>query len=128
MCSDSINLDFFGEDVEFSEEIRRTDAHIVVHRKGSIQILDEWLDRVRFQDPEPRRAMIGVFRRIRRLRNSPAHTLRPDEFDQKYVQQQRELMIDAYGAVRTLRLILANHPATRGYEVSEWYRTDPWTF
>ena len=124
----NINVDFFGNDVELDEEIQRADGRVEVRRKGSIRLLDEWLDRVRLQDPEPRRAMIAAFRRVRNLRNSPAHTLRTDEFDQTYVQQQRELMIEAYGAVRTLRLILANHPAVRDYEVSEWYRIDPWTF
>jgi hypothetical protein len=104
MCSDNINVDFFGNDVELDEEIQRADGRLEVRRKGSIRLLDEWLDRVRFEDLEPRRAMIAAFRRIRNLRNSPAHTLRPDEFDQTYIQQQRELMIEAYGAVRTLRL------------------------
>lgn len=128
MCSDNINVDFFRNGVELEEEIERADGRVEVRRKGSIRLLDEWLDRVRFPDPEPRRLMIAAFRRIRNLRNSPAHTLRPDEFDQTYIQQQRELMIEAYGAVRTLRLILANHPAARDYEVPEWYRVDPWTF
>jgi hypothetical protein len=128
MCSDNINVTFFRNDIELDEEIQRADGRLEVRRKGSIRLLDEWLDRVRFDDLEPRRLMIATFRRIRNLRNSPAHTLRPDEFDPTYIQQQRELMIDAYGAVRTLRLILANHPATRGYEVPEWYRIDPWTF
>lgn len=41
-------------------------------------------------------------------------------FDQKYIRQQRELMVRAYTAVRTIRLLLANHPATKGIEIPDW--------
>lgn len=31
-------------------------------------------------------------------------------FDQKYFHDQRQLVLDAYSAIRLLRLVLANHP------------------
>jgi hypothetical protein len=40
----------------------------------------------------------------------------------------RELVIEAYGAVRTLRQVLANHPRLRAYEVPDWLsKGDIWT-
>ena len=38
-------------------------------------------------------------------------------------------MIEAYGSIRTLRLMLANHPKTKGYEVPDWlYKGEIWNF
>ena len=51
MCSDNINLDFFGGDVGLGEDVRRHDGRVEVRRKGSIRVLDEWLDRLRFAGP-----------------------------------------------------------------------------
>jgi len=44
------------------------------------------------------------------MRQRPAHAVDEDRFDQKYFKEQRELIIEAYSAVRTLRLMFANHP------------------
>jgi hypothetical protein len=64
--------------------------------------------------------MIQTFRKIRKLRQKPAHAVNEDAFDQKYFREQRELIIEGYGAIRTLRLILANNPATHGHAVPDW--------
>lgn len=53
-------------------------------------------------------------------RQQPAHALDEDIFDQTYFSQQRELIIDAYSGVRTLRLLFANHLRVKGYEVPVW--------
>jgi hypothetical protein len=57
--------------------------------------------------------MLASFRKVRKLRQKPAHSVREDEFDQKYFHEQRSLIMDAYAAVRTLRLVLANRPSVR---------------
>jgi len=54
--------------------------------------------------------MKAAFRKVRKLRQKPAHSVQEDVFDQKYIKDQRKLMLDAYGAIRTIREILANHP------------------
>ena len=50
--------------------------------------------------------MIQTFQKIRRMRMKPAHKVDEDRFDQEYLKEQRKLIIDAYCAIRTLRLIL----------------------
>ena len=50
---------------------------------------------------------------MRKLRQKPAHKVSADLFNQDIFKKQREIIIDAYSAVRTLRLILANHPKVR---------------
>jgi hypothetical protein len=64
--------------------------------------------------------MIDVFKRIRRERRSRAHEVRDDRWDDAYFTKQRDLMIEAYGAIRTLRLIFANHPSTKTVKVPDW--------
>jgi hypothetical protein len=43
MLSDNMKLDFYGTDVPREREIVRPDGRIEVQRKGSIQILSDWL-------------------------------------------------------------------------------------
>ena len=54
--------------------------------------------------------LIGAFREIRGLRNKPAHTLNDDAYDPALFKEQRRIFLLGYDAVRTLRLILTNHP------------------
>lgn len=120
--SDNIDVKFFGSDVSLEHDKPRADGKVVVERKGTIQILDEWLNRVHSPNPGPRETMIATFRKVRKLRQKPAHAVDEDRFDAAYFQQQRNLILDAFNAVRTLRLILENHPATNGHEVPDWLR------
>lgn len=114
MLSDNINKDFFKDDTALEEERERDDGKIEVRQKGTLALLEEWLRR-RFTpaDSAPFDAMFKNLREVRRLRQKPAHAVNENVFDLKYFKEQRQLMIGAYDAVRTLRLILANHPAVR---------------
>jgi hypothetical protein len=97
---------------------------------GTIALLEEWLNaRVRLSDPAPKDQMLKVFRDIRAERSPPAHHVRDDEWDDTYFSRQRETILKAYDAVRTLRLILANHPLARTVEVPDWlFKGEIWTF
>jgi len=121
LLSDNINLKFFDEDVAFEIDRQRSDGKIIVERKGTLSVLNDWLSQtVQFPDATPKDEMISTFRRIRKLRQQPAHSIKEDKFDQRFFHEQRELVVQAYQAIRTLRLILANHPATRVIEIPEW--------
>ncbi|EFA7470582.1 AAA family ATPase [Escherichia coli] len=111
MMSDNLNKKFFEDDVELEIEEEREDGKIVVRPKGTIQILESWLDKY-FQptDPAPVKDMIDTFRKVRQLRQKPAHAIDNNNFNQEYFKQQRDIVIKAYVAIRTLRLILASHP------------------
>ncbi|MEX0318722.1 MAG: hypothetical protein AB3N21_12260 [Ruegeria sp.] len=66
--------------------------------------------------------MFANFRAVRKVRQKPAHKLEDNEFDQKYVADQRELISKAFDAVHTLRMVLKNHPAARKDEVPDYLR------
>lgn len=111
LMSENLNKDFFQNKVSYESEEELPDGRLVVRRKGTIRILEDWLSKFfRPEDPEPLEDMISAFKKIRRLRQRPAHALEDNVFDQSYIHEQRELMIEAYTAVRTIRLALDNHP------------------
>lgn len=124
MLSDNINSAFFT-DISKEHEEERPDGKIVVRQKGTIAMLEEWV-RLHFKpsDPEPIDFLFQTLRKIRKLRQKPAHAVNENVFDQKYFKEQRSLVMDAYNAVRLIRLVLANHPAVRRNppEISEHVR------
>jgi hypothetical protein len=131
LLSDNINKEFFQNEVSYETEIEREDGRIQVQPKGTLQILDNWIRRYfRTTDWTPWDESIKVLREVRKLRQKPAHALNENLFDQHYFKEQRELIIKAYSAIRTLRLLLANHRLVRDAQISipDWLeRGDIWT-
>lgn len=124
MIADNINFEFFKGEVPLFEEVKNSSGNIIERRrKRSIRVLDEWLNRVKFPDPKPRQEMIKIFKEINEMRQKPAHAVDEDAFDQKYFKDQRKLIIKAYKAIRTLRLIFTNHPNVKDYEIPDWLQT-----
>jgi len=123
MISDNISKDFFKNEVSTEYEETRPDGRIVIHQKGTINILDEWLHRrFRTNDWQPINDMIACFKNIRRKRQRPAHAVDENFFDQEYFHQQRELIIEAYQSIRTLRLLFANSRGCENVPISESVR------
>lgn len=119
--SENINREFFKSDVPFEYDEVRSDGKVVVRQKGTIQVLDEWLTKYfKTEDRKPINEMINTFKEIRKLRQSPAHEIEEDSFDQKYFKQQRELIRRACKGITLLRLIFANHPNVKGYKIPNW--------
>lgn len=125
MLSDNIDRRFFGTDISFEVETERADGRIQVQQKGTLSALDEWV-RTHFHTDDWTQwdESIGALRRVRGLRQRPAHALDDDRFDQQFIKEQRDLLVCVYSAVRTLRLILQRHPAVQRaqVEISEWLR------
>ena len=120
MISDNININFFKHDVSIEKDIKRKDGKIQVERKGSIQILQEWIEeRFHPKNKSQMNEMFSTFREIRKLRNKPSHAPTENEFSIAIAVEQRELMKRAYGAIRLLRLILVNHPGAEVVKVDK---------
>jgi len=118
--SDNINTDFFQNEVPREEDQTRPDGRIEVRPVGTIRQFETWLaKKFRLADRTPIDEMFATFRKVRKLRQHPAHVISADKFDQKFFREQRELVIEAYKAVKIIRLIFANHPACRAYKVED---------
>lgn len=119
MMSDNLNLEFFRSELNLEEEIERRDERIEVRRKGTIVLLDEWLTKMYdVQDRTGQQKMIEAFRRVRKLRQRPAHAVDADQFDQSYLAQQRELMAESWEAVASLRFLFSQLPDAVGYKAA----------
>lgn len=112
LLSDNINKEFFPDDIERATKHPQEDGTVEVRAKGTIALLQEWLaSEFRLKDdPQVLDDMFRGLREIRKLRQLPAHSLKPNEYDVTLFEEQRLLFRRAYGSLRTLRMILANHP------------------
>ncbi|MBP7018127.1 AAA family ATPase, partial [Candidatus Saccharibacteria bacterium] len=121
LLSENINKQFFKGKLQLDTEIVRKDGRVQVTPKGSLTLLEEcirgWF---KTNDTEPLDTMFSTFKKIRKMRTSPAHSIEEDTFDMKFFKEQRELYIEAYSAIRLLRLALTNHPKADVSIVPSW--------
>jgi len=132
LLSDNINKSFFQDEVPYESESERKDGRIVVQPKGTLQILDDWVRKyIRTDNWELWDESIKTLREVRKLRQKPAHAIDENLFDQCYFKEQRELIIKAYEAVCTIRLLLANDYAVRRADIKipKWLlEGEIWTY
>jgi hypothetical protein len=120
MLSENIDFRFFGDDIALETEKTSRNGRVTVERKGSIVRLQEWMNaKFKVDDPGLLRETLDTLCEIRKLRQRPAHVLDDNRFDPGLARSQRELMIRAYTAIRTLRLVLQNHPKAGSVEMSD---------
>jgi len=118
MMSENISKDFFMGEVRDETDETRGDGKIVVRQRRTIAMLEDWFSvKVRPTDPKPAADMIAAFKKVRKLRQKPAHAVKADVFDQKFFHDQRDLIVTAYTAVMTLRQFFAGHPLVQRADV-----------
>lgn len=121
IISENINKKFFKGLIEPETETVRKDGKIIVTPKASLTMLEEYIrDWFKPAYTKPMDEMFATFKKIRHLRTKPAHSIEDDRFDMKYFKEQRELFIEAYTAMRFLRLILQNHPKADRKKIPNW--------
>jgi hypothetical protein len=116
LISDNIDKSFF--DQSFRESVKSKNNKI---EPGTLLLLEKWLEKsVRFTDAKPKVEMFSTFRKIRKERNKPGHDIGSNEWNIKYWAMQRKLISEAYSALRTLRLIITNHPKAKSVVVPDY--------
>lgn len=119
LISENINPAYFvGLDLEREE--KRKDGKIVVRQKGTIELFEEWIkNNFKPKYPDTYDKIIKPLRKVRRLRQVPAHSIKDDKFDQKYIHDQRKVMVEVFDAFHIFRLILGSHPYLNRTSVAE---------
>lgn len=112
ILSDNLNTVFF------------TSAGIKIKKedwtsKWTITLLEEYMSKFKPADKKPMDDLFKKLRNIRNTRNATGHKIIDNEFNESFLEEQKTLLVDAYTIVRTLRLVLTNHPRVRGYRVPE---------
>jgi hypothetical protein len=122
MLSGNINLDSFGDDVLRHRRVELADGESERQQKGSIAILEEWLH-LRYPNvvSEELAAIIDPLRKVRRLRQKPAHSILRDEYDRGYYELQDILVWDVYRALNALRSVLISDDAASDYQPPSWH-------
>ena len=90
--------------------------------KGSIEMLEEWFS-INYFSSNPKgndvfkELISGVFRKVRRIRQIPAHELYDNKHDKTVYRLQNEMIVEVYHAVKELRLMFGRHPLAKGVQV-----------
>ena len=116
----NLNYDTFQKDAKYIKRIERkkTDGT----PKGSIEMLEEWFLVNYFTNNSYGYEMFnkyisGTFRKIRRIRQVPAHELYDNEHDKSLYSKQNELINEVYRTVRDLRMMFGKHPSARSVDI-----------
>lgn len=92
--------------------------------KGSIEMLEDWFLANYFSfNPNGfenfKKYISNTFRKIRKIRQIPAHELYNNQHDKTVYRQQNELIEEVFHAVRDLRMMFGKHPATALVNIPE---------
>ena len=122
LLSESINMKFFEGKVPLEIETLRPDGKIVVHNKATLTLLEEWLlKEITWDDPETfREVIIQPLRKVRRLRQTPAHTFTPDTFSTTYHEKRKRLLWDVFNSLSNIRATFARHPLAHQIKIPDW--------
>jgi hypothetical protein len=123
MLSENINRNFFSDDVELTE-LKSINANLVERiNKGSLRLLEEWL-RLKYPHPDDTlyNELVGPLKKIRNLRQSPAHKIQSNHYDDTLFSRQVDLMKESFYALHKLRVIFGSHPWAKGIEVANWLK------
>jgi len=88
--------------------------------KGSLAMFDEWLNKNIYTKENLTEIIIAPLRKVRKIRQKPAHELTSNEYNLNLYQEQADLVNEVYTAVRAIRLFFSNHPLARNVEVPEY--------
>lgn len=84
-------------------------------------MLQEWLcSNTTVPEDKIQSIIIAPLKRIRKIRQKPAHELSPNEYDLGYYTQQFELINSAYYALDGIRMLLAKNPVTKDVKIPEY--------
>lgn len=118
VISENIDVTFFQNEVELHEKIQKRDGSTETRPKGSIRVLGEWLRKFFHAKDKARvETIFTTFRKIRKMREEPAHSISENIFNKAYFEQQIELMRETYEAISTLRSIFCLHPCAKQHKI-----------
>lgn len=84
--------------------------------KGTLVLLSEWLQR-NVQSDDIEKKVIKPLKKLRKIRQKPAHHLYDNVYDEQIWIDQKMLMHDVYTAVRNIRLLLSSHPFAKDVQI-----------
>lgn len=104
----------------FTKDQKNT--HSVTHEKneGSLAVLDKWL-KANGRNPQVVDNMIiAPLKKVRKIRQIPAHEVVCNEYDKAVYKYQNELIEDVFWAIHGLRIMLSTHPLAKNVSIPDY--------
>lgn len=117
----NISIKAFQKDSFLIEKIDRRNEKGEI--KGSLTMLSEWLNKNIKTCINIDETIISPLKKIRKIRQIPAHQLIDNSFDVSLYNKQNELVIETYKSIRFIRLLFSNHPATESVKIPDYLFT-----
>lgn len=117
----NISIQAFQKDSFLIEKIERRNEKGEI--KGSLTMLSEWLNKNIKTCINIDETIISPLKKIRKIRQIPAHQLIDNSFDISLYNKQNELVIETYKSIRFMRLLFSNHPATESVKIPDYLFT-----
>jgi hypothetical protein len=95
-----------------------------LRKLGTIGLLEKWLFSgvVKWKDEDnARREIIGPLRKLRHLRQQPAHAIVTNQYDPAVYKQRRDILGDVAFSLGSLFQMLKRHPRAPEIRVPEWF-------
>lgn len=119
MVTHNINIKTFLVDLFPVYSIPRKDSN--GKDKNSITMLSEWINRnIRGTTFDPNEVIIQPLKKIQKLRQTPAHELYENEYDEKVWSDQNKILEELYYSLSVLRQMLGNHPKNKSYVLPDY--------
>ncbi len=87
--------------------------------KGSVKMLSDWFAANIAGNPKIQSDVIEPLKKLVKLRQTPAHKLYKNDYDESIWSDQNKLICEIYTAIRNIRLLLANHPQAKLVKVDK---------
>lgn len=91
-------------------------------------MFEEWLEINVKEDKNVINTVIKPLKNIRRIRQIPAHQLIKNDKDKKYFEDQHQIIVDLYKAIKYLRLFFNKHPLCADFIVPNFLDESPIIF
>ncbi|MGN0786957.1 MAG: AAA family ATPase [Christensenellales bacterium] len=85
--------------------------------KGSLAMFKEWIEQNVRASFDIDAIIIAPLKKIRKIRQSPAHELYSNEYDVDVYERQKELVDEAYEALRAIRSLFMGHPLAKNVKI-----------
>lgn len=121
MISENLNAEFFkGQKIETFAYKPLGEGMVERIGKGTLQMLEEWLSKnYKYEGAQDLvREFLEPFRKVRKLRQKPAHSISNDIYNKQLLTEQKDIIELAYDSMKLLRQILQKHPTVRSYKLS----------
>lgn len=89
-------------------------------QKATVKLFSEWLQLNISGNDRVQNDIIVPLKKIRKLRQKPAHDLQADVYDETIWEKQNNLIKEMYGTIRIIRLLFYNHPQAKLVKIPEY--------